>query len=77
MSTKMSIKYKDRTPNTPGYHLYRDVLDAFRGDGESTPVYLELEAVRAEMATMDQGAKVTVELPEETARELGLLPSKP
>lgn len=74
MSTKSSIKWKERTSDAPGYHLYRDVLDYFRGPDESATVHLEFDGVQAEMVTTDRGATVTVVLPEATARELGILP---
>ncbi len=71
MSTKSSIKWKDHTTDSPGFHLYSDVMD-FEDD---PPVYLRLDGVQVEMETLcDGGASVTVTLPGVIARELGLLP---
>lgn len=75
MSTRQSIKYKERCAEAPGYHLYNDLMDDFGGSGESSPVYLMLDGVHAEMATTDEGVVVTIVLPKATALELGLLPS--
>lgn len=77
MSTKSSIKWKERTSDAPGYHLYRDVLDYFRGPEHEATVHLELDGVKAEMVATDRGATVTVVLPEAIARELGILPPDP
>lgn len=82
MSTKVSMKQRSRTAQHPGFHLYEDVLDdlavgAVGGAGES-PVYLRLDGVAAELQTLSSGGvSVTVELPRETARVLGLLPPEP
>ena len=68
MSTKQSIKFREFNEERPGYHLYHEVLD----DGER-PVYLELHGVQAEMRTIGHAAIVTVTIPDEMARALGLL----
>jgi len=77
MSTKSSIKARSHTKDRPGFHLYDDVLDelaAIDGDPE-TPVYLRLDGVSVRLETLSSGgASVTVALPREMARELGLLP---
>lgn len=75
MSSKVSIKYEERTPDAPGYYLYEDAMDDFGGTGENAPVYLELDGVQVELVTTDQGARVTVVLPKDTARALGILPA--
>lgn len=72
MGTKVSIKWRQQEANVPGFQLYEDVLDEFADEGE-TPVYLRLEGVQAEMATQGVGATVTVALPREMARALGLV----
>jgi hypothetical protein len=78
MNTRVSIKYRDRTANQPGFELYDDVLDIPVEDGDETPVYLQLDGVAAQMETMQGGnACVTITLPRKTARELGLLPEAP
>lgn len=77
MSTKQSIKWKEGKDGEPGYHLYEDLADWFASedeDAENTPIYLELECVQAEMTANEWGVRVTVQMPRETARELGLLP---
>ncbi len=71
MSTKSSIKWKDATDETPGYHLYTDVMDSYE-DGDP-PVYLRLDGVPVELHTLAAGASVTITLPRSIARELGLL----
>ena len=73
MSTKQSIKW-NKNGDSPGYHLYTDVLDHFE-HGEEPPVYLELDGVSVQVYTMEKGASVTVTIPMKIARELGLLPS--
>ena len=71
MSTKSSIKWKNRDDGRPGYHLYTDVLDSF--DTDEPPVYLELNGVDVEVQTLENGAHVTVTIPDSIAKELGLL----
>jgi hypothetical protein len=77
MSTKRSIKWRDHEQDKPGFHLYEDALDdLISGDGSpEPPVYLRLDGVQAQLQTMDgQGVSITVELPREMARAVGLLP---
>lgn len=77
MSTKSSIKARRRTCERPGFHLYDDVLDSLDArEGAPEPsVYLRLDGIAAQLETLNGGgAMVTVALPRETARELGLLP---
>ena len=79
MSTKVSIKRRERTLTQPGFHLYDDCLESdfpSRGDDEP-PVYLRLDGVAVELRTLDTaGASVTLKFPRELARELGLLPPR-
>jgi hypothetical protein len=77
MSTKASIKSCVRTDQQPGFHLYDDVLDDFgaRDGAPEPPVYLRLDGVSVQLETLNSGgASVTVAIPREMARELGLLP---
>jgi hypothetical protein len=76
MSTKVTIKHRARAATSPGFHLYDDVLDEFgkSNDEISTPVYLRLDGVAVQLETLTDGrASITVTLPREMARELGLL----
>lgn len=78
MSTKMSIKHRMPTEDAPGYHLYEDCIDSWLGpDDAEPPVYLRFDGVHAELETTEVGATVTVILPRDIARELGLLPNTP
>ena len=77
MSTKVSIKWRARTADQPGFHLYDDALDSFGREHEEmdAPVYLHLDGVEAELQTISGGGvSMTVTLPRELARALGLLP---
>lgn len=79
MSTKSSIKWRDQSEDTPGFHLYEDVSDSLsRDEGFEPPVYLSLEGVAVvQLETLATGgAAVTVAIPRELARELGLLPKQ-
>jgi hypothetical protein len=73
MSTKSTIKYREATDDAPGFHLYDDVIyGADRGE-----VYLEISGIHAEMSTLSEGGvTVTLALPRDLARELGLLPKE-
>lgn len=74
MSTKATIKSRHQEPGRPGFHLYSDVLDELgSSDDSEQPVYLRLEGVQVELQTSPEGACVTVALPRELARELGLV----
>lgn len=76
MSTKSSVKARSRTSERPGFHLYDDVLDSLdaRDGAPEPPVYLRLDGIAAQLETLNSGgATVTVALPREMARELGLL----
>lgn len=77
MSTKVSIAARIATPSAPGFHLYWDCVDELVAASEDeVPVYLHLAGVAVELQTMENGgASVTVKLPRELARELGLLRS--
>lgn len=79
MSTKVTIKWRNQSAGYPCYHLYDDVLDSFGSEDErEAPVYLRLDGVGATMQTLESGgASVTVVLPRQVARELGLLPAVP
>jgi len=79
MSTKSSIKWRDHTAAQPGFHLYEDVMDSFGAQecDPEPPVYLCLEGLQVQLETnLEGGATVTVAIPREMARELGLLPPK-
>ena len=74
MSTKSSIKWRDQTNGAPGFHLYDDVLDSIGND--DPPVYLRLDGVHANLETQPGGGvTVTVVMPREMARVLGLVPT--
>lgn len=79
MGTKSSIKCRDHTAVQPGFHLYDDAMDSFarqEGDPEP-PVYLRLDGLQVQLEThLEGGASVTVAIPREMARVLGLLPPK-
>ena len=79
MSAKSSIKWRDPTAEHPGFHLYDDGMDSIgaqAGDPEP-PVYLCLEGLQVQLEThLESGATVTVAIPREMARALGLLPPK-
>jgi hypothetical protein len=77
MSTKVSIKWRAGTSTQPGFLLYEDCLDSFgRDEGDSEPpVYLRLDGVAVQLRTLPTtGVSVTVSIPRELARELGMLP---
>lgn len=68
MSTKSTIKFREQTVETPGFHLYDEMFE----DGV---VYLRLDGVPVALETQDgPGASVTVQLPRDMAQALGLLP---
>jgi hypothetical protein len=71
MSTKSSIKWKEQTVDTAGYHLYDDVMDQYESD--NPPVYLRLDGVGCELHTQTMGVSVTVTIPRAIAIELGLV----
>jgi len=76
LSTKTTIRSRARTAAHPGYHLYED--DPLGDDDEeASPVYLQLDGVSAELRAPAAGgaATLTVTLPRELARALGLLPA--
>ena len=83
MSTKVTLKSRLRVDGQPGFHLYDDVLTEMASElaeeGGSTPappVYLTLEGVEVELQTLPSGgAAVTLTIPRNIARELGLVPS--
>lgn len=80
MSTKATIKWRDQTDTRPGFHLYDDVLDSFgaRAGELEPPIYLRLDGVHVQLETLAAGgATLTVALPRELARELGLVPPTP
>jgi hypothetical protein len=74
MSTKSSIKYRERTTEDPGFHLYDNCFDRMEF-AEDAPVYLCLEGVAVELLMQDASATVTIRIPRKTARALGLLPN--
>ncbi|MFC0398810.1 hypothetical protein [Paraburkholderia rhizosphaerae] len=74
MSTKASIKWRDKTADQPGFHRYHDVLEELFGGEDETAIYLQLDGVQLQLETICDGhVSVTMELPRETARVLGLL----
>ena len=76
MSTKVTMKWRPQTGSKPGFHLYEDVMDSFGDDADrpDAPVYLRLNGVALDLRTLEGGgACVTIVLPRELARELGLL----
>lgn len=73
MSTKISLKFC-KTDNC-GFHLYEESTFADTANGPEPSVYLRLDGVQVQMETLEGGgASVTVEIPRELARELGLIP---
>ena len=73
MSTKCGIKFRS-SEGRPGFHLYEDGFGLWPGAAEP-PVYLHLDGVAVQLETKScGGVSVTVELPQEMARALGLLP---
>lgn len=79
MSTKSPIKGRQRTAVQPGFELYGDCIEEMfldAGDPEP-PVYLCLDGLPTELETLPSGgARVTVTIPREMAREMGLLPAE-
>ncbi len=84
MSTKAILKSRLRVDGQPGFHLYDDVLTEMAyelaqegGSTPALPVYLTLEGVEVELRTLPSGgAAVTLTIPRDIARELGLVPSE-
>lgn len=78
MSTRVPFAQRPREAGKAGFCLYEDVLDemAAENGGPEAPVYMKLEGVRVLVeTTMDAcGATLTMTLPRELARELGLVP---
>jgi hypothetical protein len=72
MSTRSSIKWREKTESHPGFHLYEDALDR----EPDAPVYLELDGIEASMETARGGASVVLVLQRELACALGVLPAK-
>jgi hypothetical protein len=80
MSSKVTMKWRARTGHQPGFQLYEDVMNSLGDDGgrDDAPVYLCLDGVALDLLTLEGGgACVTVVLPRELARELGLLQPPP
>jgi hypothetical protein len=80
MSTKVTMKWRAQSVSQPGFQLYEDVLDSLGDDvdRDDVPVYLRLDGVTLDLHTLPGGgASVTVALPRELARELGLLQPLP
>jgi hypothetical protein len=73
MSTKCDIKWRDQEHDKPGFHLWDDCFETL-AEGDAAPVYLQLEGVPVSLQTQGAGATVTVKIPREMARALGLLP---
>jgi hypothetical protein len=77
VSTKSSIKWRAKTEGSPGFHIYEDTSGSFGADDVAEPpVYLSLDGVAVQVETLGSGgAAVTIAIPRELARELGLLPN--
>lgn len=66
MSTKATLALHHSDGNFPSWHFYEEVF-------ESGVVYLELRGVAVDLVTRESGgADLTLRLPLETARQLGL-----
>lgn len=76
MSTKNPIKWKEAQGDLPGFQVYTDVTEEWGlQKGQEAPVYLQLEGVAVQLETLaGGGATVSIRLPAQTARELGLIP---
>lgn len=74
MSTKCGIKWRKRSDDAPGFLLYEDCFETMENP-DSADVYLQLEGVQVKLETQGAGAKVTVQMPRELARALGMLPA--
>lgn len=76
MSTKNPIKWKEAQGDSPGFQVYTDVTEEWGlQKDEEAPVYLRLEGVAVQLETLaGGGATVSVRLPAQIARELGLIP---
>ena len=75
MSTKRTILYQIDEETGGGYHLYQDLMEV--DDDGNGPVHLELNGVcfAARAGYMDNGV-IDVEIPQEWAKALGLLPAQ-
>lgn len=84
MSTKATLKSRLLVEGRPGFHLYEDMLTELVNesveDGDAAadpPVYLTLEGIDVELRTLPSGgAAVTLSIPRDIARELGLVPAE-
>lgn len=82
MSTKATLKSRLQVDGQPGFHLYDDVVAEMAsepaengGTATNPPVYLTMESVEVELRTLPSGgAAVTLTIPRDMARELGLVP---
>jgi hypothetical protein len=73
MSTRSTIKYREQDGDAPGFHLYEDAFEV-RDVGGLAPVYLDIVGVDAELSTLGSGGGlVSLALPRELARALGIL----
>lgn len=78
MSTKATIRHRQSTAERVGFHLYDDVFDTLgvADTHPEPPVYLQLDGIGVQIETRGSMiASVTLTLPRELARELGLLPA--
>ncbi|WP_175980015.1 hypothetical protein [Caballeronia zhejiangensis] len=73
MSTKSTIKWREQTETAPGFHLYDDVFDA----EDDPPVYLQIDGINASVSIIGDSASVTLALPRELARALGIIKGEP
>ena len=75
MSTRCSIAWQDHTADSPGFHLFEDAFETL-ADADQAPVYLRLDGVQIhELETVDGGASITMQIPRQMARKMGLLPN--
>ncbi|MFX1803103.1 hypothetical protein PWR66_05505 [Paraburkholderia sp. A1RO-5] len=73
MSTKVTLRYKEKEGDQPGWHLYEEMLEA------ADVVYLELDGVQVDVKMIEsvwsRAGTVLLRLPLATARQLGLVPA--
>ncbi|MCP3710195.1 hypothetical protein M3I54_25055 [Paraburkholderia sp. CNPSo 3274] len=73
MSTKVTLRFKDKEGELPDWYLYEELLEA------DDVIYLELDGIKADVTMIDgpwsRAGTVLPRLPAATARQLGLVPS--
>lgn len=76
MSTKIGLKASESNDAKPSFYLYKEMTFTDPANEPESPVYLRLDGVQVQMETIEGGgARVTVEIPRNMARELGLISS--